>query len=310
VIGVDTTVLDLKGPVAAEPAEADTDTDADADAEIVESAEAPTEPGRPSAEFPERAAAEPPERTVVELPADGAAGAVPAGTPRSAAGLLVATTEDPEELARRIAGPAEAVPVFTDRLAELGAAAGCSGAARRMASVRRSAVTGPGADSDAFGIALPVPATRDGPAGTSCWPATDAGTAARDPAAGWGAPLAGVRTAAAARATDRRSAAATPTPLCWETAPALAARAGVELPLPVEFPGGADPDPGRAVPDEPGPAEPMAAPDPDGGACRGARNLRCSCELVIGPAAVTSSIRRTGMAVDTSAPAMVPGDRG
>jgi hypothetical protein len=61
----------------------------------------------------------------------------------------------------------------------------------------------------------------------------------------------------------------------------------------VGFPGGAEPEPGE-----------------DGGVGRGARSLRCSCELVIGPAAVTSSIRRTGIAVDTKPPAIVPGDRG
>jgi hypothetical protein len=79
----------------------------------------------------------------------------------------------------------------------------------------------------------------------------------------------------------------------------------------VEFPGGAEPEP--AVPTLPGePAEPVPADDddPGGGAGRGARSLRCSCELVIGPAAATSSIRRTGMAVDTRPPAMVPGERG
>jgi hypothetical protein len=156
-----------------------------------------------------------------------------------------------------------------------------------MASARRSAVTGPGADSDDAGAALPV---------------TGAG---RDPGRGWPLALeegesvapacsaADGRKAAVVLATDRRSVAATPAPLCWETAPALAARAGVESPLPVEFPGGADPEPVE-----------------DGGACRGARSRRCSCELVIGPAAVTSSIRRTGIAVDTRAPAMVPGERG
>ena len=56
------------------------------------------------------------------------------------------------------------------------------------------------------------------------------------------------------------------------------------FPLPDGFPGG---DPGR-------------------GAC----NRRCSCELVIGPAATTSSMRRTGIAVETRPPAIAPGDRG
>jgi len=127
-------------------------------------------------------------------------------------------------------------------------------------------------------------------------------------------PATGDRSAAVARATERRSAAATPAPLCWETAPALAARAGVRSPLPVGFPGGAaaeDAEGGAAEPAARA-AEPVAEPGtvPRGGAGRGARNRRCSCELVIGPAAATSSIRRTGIAVETSPPAIVPGDRG
>lgn len=73
-------------------------------------------------------------------------------------------------------------------------------------------------------------------------------------------------------------------PLDTEVAPALAAGEGVAFPLPTAFPGG----------------------DPARGAC----SRRCSCELVIGPAATTSSIRRTGMAVETRPPAMVPGERG
>ena len=190
---------------------------------------------------------------------------------------------------------------------------GCSGTARRIASALRSAVTGPGAESGALGTALPAP----GADGFSATKPESAGTDRAVPAPAGDGELTGAtadgRTAAVARATDRRSAAAMPPPLCWETAPALAARADVESPLPVEFPGGADPGPGRAdpgLPDERAPTPAAGDPDDAVGAGRGGRNLRCSCELVIGPAAVTSSIRRTGMAVDTRPPAMVPGDRG
>jgi hypothetical protein len=104
---------------------------------------------------------------------------------------------------------------------------------------------------------------------------------------------------AAARAAERSSAAVpralaglgaaavrrtTGAPLRPGAAPALAAGEGVVFPLPAEFPGGAS----------------------GLGAC----SRRCSCELVIGPAATTSSIRRTGMAVETRPPAMEPGERG
>jgi hypothetical protein len=184
---------------------------------------------------------------------------------------------------------------------------GGSGSARRIARFRRRAVIGPGAENGALGTALPTPpadrAGADRAVEEDRAAATGAAPSALPGSVGVG------RKAAVARAADRRSAAATPPPLCWETAPALAARADVESPLPVEFPGGAEPDPERSEPGEP--VEPVLADeDPEGGAGRGARSLRCSCELVIGPAAVTSSIRRTGMAVDTRPPAMVPGERG
>ena len=232
-----------------------------------------------------------------------------AGAPADSAGLAARPAE--AGVARR----APDLPCVTAGLAaapaEPGPATGdCSGSLRRIASARRSAVTGPGAESGALGTALPAPAT-DGfaeeaaeTAGTGRAVAAPAG---KDELTGSAADC---RTAADARAADRRSAAATPPPLCWETAPALAARAGVESPLPVGFPGGAEPDPERAGPGAPGELAPPPGADDAAGASRGGRNLRCSCELVIGPAAVTSSIRRTGMAVDTSPPAMVPGERG
>ena len=196
--------------------------------------------------------------------------------------------------------------------ADRGAAVGCTGSARRIAMLRRSAVTGPGAESGA--LALPVPAAA-GPRPAE--PRPTAGPAAAERSGPPGAAkrsevaglAAGGRRAAVARDTDRRRAAAIPPPLCWETAPALAARADVGSPPPAEFPGGAEPNPERDVPaarDERPAEEPAVA----GGAGRGACSRRCSCELVIGPAAVTSSIRRTGIAVETRPPAILPGERG
>jgi len=134
-------------------------------------------------------------------------------------------------------------------------------------------------------------ARRDDACGAAC--RDDAFAAARS-ACGLAAALGACGLAVARRATagdaaacaaERRSVSVTRLPLgVREAAPALAAGAGVGFPLPGSFPGG-----------EPG---------------RGACSRRCSCELVIGPAATTSSIRRTGIAVDTRLPAIAPGDRG
>gem|GEM_PF-2652437 len=209
----------------------------------------------------------------------GAAGTVP--------GAAGADTAEPAPDAART-GP-DVAPVAARDAVTAGAAlrritGDWAGSARRIAKVRRKAVIGPGADSGELGTALP-PERTGGGAGL---------------ADGASESAAGDRRAAPARATDRRSAAATPAPLCWGAAPALAACAGVESPPPEEFPGG--PPEG-----EPAEVDGLAAP---GGAGRGARNLRCSCELLIGPAAATSSIRRTGIAVETRPPAIVPGERG
>ena len=72
--------------------------------------------------------------------------------------LVAAGDTDPPERAIEPAEPTEpavltepAVPAAVRR-----GAGGCSGCARRIASARRSAVTGPGADSGALGVALPV----------------------------------------------------------------------------------------------------------------------------------------------------------
>jgi len=206
----------------------------------------------------------------------GAASDLGTGDPAAPAGEPVALPRTEPAALPRTGPAAGALPAA--RLV----AGCCSACARRIASVRRSAVAGPGADSNGPGTARPV--------GTPTGDATPTDDAT---------PTAGARRAAVARATERRSAAATPAPLGWETAPALAARAGVGSPLPVSFPGGPADDDGAEEAEAPG-----------GGVGRGACNRRCSCELVIGPAATTSSIRRTGIAVETRPPAMVPGERG
>lgn len=208
---------------------------------------------------------------------------VPAGAPVETADATLARVPGAAAVREGVAGRPR--PVTGEAPGAGRVAGGCCDSARRIASVRRSAVTGPGAESGELGTARP-PLRAGGDAEL-------AGTAAESVAD---------RRAAPARAADRRSAAATPAPLCWGTAPALAARAGVESPLPVEFPGG----PTEEV--EAGAVE--VGEEIAGIAGRGARSLRCSCELLIGPAAVTSSIRRTGIGVDTRPPAMVPGERG
>ncbi len=243
-----------------------------------------------------------------------------------------ASTRADRPPARPETGSAAGTTLFITALGTLRRSAGVetsgSGCARRIARARRSAVAGPGELSPEPGTATPTGCraetgddktgdtdtddadtdTGDDDTGDTDTGDDDTGDDCDDKATppgepGCAATAAGRRSPGTcpapvvARATDRRSVAAIPAPLCWETAPALAARAGVGLPLPEEFPDGGA---------EPGDLDTAAS----GGATLGARNLRCSCELVIGPAAATSSIRRTGIAVDTSPPAMVPGERG